>query len=94
MSDWQNFSLIYSVLLLVLVGSAFISYRLPLKQTMKMVLVWIFIFAFGFALVYGLENVFIADDASVQIDEGSDQFDEQLNDDYVYLTIKRKYNLT
>lgn len=69
MSEWENFSLIYSVLLLVLVGSALISYRLPLKQTFKMILAWILIFAFGFALVYGLENVLISDEADIEADD-------------------------
>lgn len=83
MSDGQNFSLIYSVLLLVLVGSALISYRLPLKHTVKMVLVWILIFAFGFALVYGIENIFIADQTDTQSGEGDDRDDKPDSGSYV-----------
>lgn len=58
MSGGQSFAVIYSVLLLVLVGSAFISYRLPLKQSLKMALVWVLIFAAGVGVAYGIENVF------------------------------------
>ncbi len=58
MTDYEGFHIIYSVMLLVLVGSALISYRLPLKQTVKMALVWVLIFAIGVAVVYGIENVF------------------------------------
>lgn len=83
MSDGQNFSLIYSVLLLVLIGSAFISYQLPLKQTVKMVLVWILIFSFGFALVYGIENIFIADPTDAQSGESDDGADEPQGGSYV-----------
>lgn len=83
MSDGQNFSLIYSVLLLVLIGSAFISYQLPLKQTVKMVLVWILIFAFGFALVYGIENIFITYPMDAQSGESDDGTDEPQGGSYV-----------
>jgi aspartyl protease family protein len=83
MSDGENFSLIYSVLLLVLVGSAFISYQLPLKKTVKMVLVWILIFAFGFALVYGIENIFITDETDAQSGEGDGGDNEPQGGSYV-----------
>lgn len=44
-------SLIYSLLLLVLVGSALISRALPIGQTIKMAFAWIGIFALIFLLV-------------------------------------------
>lgn len=44
-------SLIYSLLLLVLVGSALVSRSLPIGQTLKMALGWVGIFALIFLLV-------------------------------------------
>lgn len=46
----QTGSLIYAVLLLVLVGSSLLARRLPLGETLKMVLTWALIFAALFVL--------------------------------------------
>ncbi len=51
MNDGETASLIYSLLLLVLVGSALVSRSLPIGQTLKMALGWIGIFALIFLLV-------------------------------------------
>lgn len=51
MGESETASLIYSLLLLVLVGSALISRSLPIGQTLKMALGWIGIFALIFLLV-------------------------------------------
>lgn len=50
-------SAIYMALMLMLVVSAFATRRVPMKQSLKMVLAWIAIFALGFLLV-GLFNQF------------------------------------
>ncbi len=55
MSGEAMASAIYMALMLVLVASAFAARRIPMKQTLKMVLAWIAIFALGFLLV-GLFN--------------------------------------
>ena len=49
MSGDDGTSLLYAVLLLVLVGSALVSRRLPLGQTLKLLLSWAAIFALLFA---------------------------------------------
>jgi aspartyl protease family protein len=51
MSESDTASLVYSLMLLVLVGSALISRALPIGQTIKMALGWIGIFALIFLLV-------------------------------------------
>ena len=51
MSESDTASLVYSLLLLVLVGSALISRALPIGQTIRMALAWIGIFALIFLLV-------------------------------------------
>lgn len=51
MSESDTASLVYSLLLLVLVGSALISRTLPIRQTIKMALGWVGIFALIFLLV-------------------------------------------
>lgn len=51
MSESDTASLVYSLLLLVLVGSALISRTLPIGQTLKMALGWVGIFALIFLLV-------------------------------------------
>ncbi|WP_373487108.1 TIGR02281 family clan AA aspartic protease [Blastomonas sp.] len=51
MTEGQTVSLIYSLLLLVLVGSALISRTLPIGQTLKMAMGWVGIFALLFLLV-------------------------------------------
>jgi aspartyl protease family protein len=51
MNDGETASLIYSLLLLVLVGSALVSRSLPIGQTLKMALGWVGIFALIFLLV-------------------------------------------
>lgn len=51
MGESDTASLIYSLLLLVLVGSALISRSLPIGQTIKMALGWVGIFAVIFLLV-------------------------------------------
>lgn len=51
MSESDTASLIYSLLLLVLVGSALISRTLPIGQTIKMALGWVGIFALLFLLL-------------------------------------------
>ncbi|WAC24460.1 retropepsin-like aspartic protease family protein [Blastomonas sp. SL216] len=51
MSEGDTASLVYSLLLLVLVGSALVSRTLPIGQTLKMALGWIGIFALIFLLV-------------------------------------------
>lgn len=51
MGESETASLVYSLLLLVLVGSALISRSLPIGQTIKMAMGWIGIFALIFLLV-------------------------------------------
>lgn len=51
MSEGDTASLVYSLLLLVLVGSALVSRTLPIGQTLKMAMGWIGIFALIFLLV-------------------------------------------
>ncbi|WP_017671185.1 TIGR02281 family clan AA aspartic protease [Blastomonas sp. AAP53] len=51
MSGGDTASLVYSLLLLVLVGSALVSRTLPIGQTLKMALGWVGIFALIFLLV-------------------------------------------
>ncbi|MGQ2941674.1 MAG: retropepsin-like aspartic protease family protein [Blastomonas fulva] len=51
MGESETASLIYSLLLLVLVGSALVSRSLPIGQTLKMALGWLGIFALIFLLV-------------------------------------------
>lgn len=51
MGESETAGLIYSLLLLVLVGSALVSRSLPIGQTLKMALGWIGIFALIFLLV-------------------------------------------
>jgi aspartyl protease family protein len=51
MGESETAGLIYSLLLLVLVGSALISRSLPIGQTLKMALGWVGIFALIFLLV-------------------------------------------
>lgn len=51
MSGGETASLIYSLLLLVLVGSALVSRSLPIGQTLKMAMGWVGIFALIFLLV-------------------------------------------
>lgn len=51
MSGGDTASLIYSLLLLVLVGSALVSRSLPIGQTLKMAMGWVGIFALIFLLV-------------------------------------------
>lgn len=51
MGESDTASLVYSLLLLVLVGSALISRSLPIGQTLKMALGWVGIFAVIFLLV-------------------------------------------
>lgn len=51
MNGGETAGLIYSLLLLVLVGSALVSRSLPIGQTLKMALGWIGIFALIFLLV-------------------------------------------
>lgn len=51
MSEGDTASLVYSLMLLVLVGSALVSRTLPIGQTLKMAMGWIGIFALIFLLV-------------------------------------------
>lgn len=50
MSDGQVASLVFSILVLVLVGSSLISRRLPIGQTLKYAGIWVAIFAVGVVL--------------------------------------------
>ena len=50
--------LIYGILLLVLVGSALFSRRIPMNQMIKMFLVWIGIFGIVFVLIEIGSNFF------------------------------------
>ena len=59
MSDDQGMNLLYMALLLVLVGSALVSRRLPMGQTMKMASAWVGIFALGFVL-FSFRSEFMA----------------------------------
>ncbi|HXG81169.1 MAG TPA: TIGR02281 family clan AA aspartic protease [Sphingomicrobium sp.] len=59
MNDDQGAYLLYMLLLLVLVGSALASRRLPLGKTLKMALVWVAIFAVGF-LIFSFRSEFMA----------------------------------
>lgn len=51
MGESDTASLVYSLLLLVLVGSALVSRSLPIGQTIKMALGWVGIFALIFLLI-------------------------------------------
>ncbi|AHE54249.1 hypothetical protein [Sphingomonas sanxanigenens] len=51
MSEGQTANFLYMLLLLVLVGSSLIARRLPMGQTLKMVIAWVAIFAVGFFIV-------------------------------------------
>lgn len=51
MSDGDTGNAIYLVLMLVLVATAFVGYRVPIGKTVKMLLAWIAIFAVGTVLV-------------------------------------------
>jgi len=51
MTDGQTANLIYSLLLLVLVGSALVARAVPIGQTIRMALGWVGIFALLFLLV-------------------------------------------
>lgn len=51
MNESDTASLVYSLMLLVLVGSALVSRTLPIGQTVKMALGWVGIFALIFLLV-------------------------------------------
>lgn len=51
MNEGETAGLIYSLLLLVLVGSALVSRSLPIGQTLKMAMGWVGIFALIFLLV-------------------------------------------
>ena len=59
MSGDQGAYLLYMVLLLVLVGSALVSRRLPMGKTLKMALAWVAIFALGFA-IFSFRSEFMA----------------------------------
>jgi aspartyl protease family protein len=59
MSEDQGLNLIYMVLLLVLVGSALVSRRLPMGKTLKMAAAWAAIFAAGF-IVFSFRSEFMA----------------------------------
>ncbi|HEU0311496.1 MAG TPA: TIGR02281 family clan AA aspartic protease [Sphingomicrobium sp.] len=50
MTNDQGLNLLYMVLLLVLVGSALVSRRLPVGKTAKMAAAWVAIFAVGFII--------------------------------------------
>ena len=58
MSGDMGAYLLYMVLLLVLVGSALVSRRLPMGKTLKMALAWVAIFALGFA-IFSFRSEFI-----------------------------------
>lgn len=51
MNDSQGLNLIYLVLLVVLVGSALASRRLPAGKTLRLAFAWVAIFAAGFLLM-------------------------------------------
>lgn len=57
MNEWNNLSLVYSAGALVLVGSALVSYRLPLGKTLKLALVWLLIFGAAFLAVALAQNI-------------------------------------
>ncbi|HYC95479.1 MAG TPA: TIGR02281 family clan AA aspartic protease [Sphingomicrobium sp.] len=59
MSDDQGAYLLYTVLLLVLVGSAVVSRRLPMGKTLKMAAAWVAIFAIIFA-IFSFRSEFMA----------------------------------
>ena len=59
MSDDQGAYLLYTVLLLVLVGSAIVSRRLPMGKTLKMAAAWVAIFAIIFA-IFSFRSEFMA----------------------------------
>lgn len=51
MSGDQGAYLLYTVLLLVLVGSALVARRLPAGKTLRMALAWVAIFAVGILIM-------------------------------------------
>ncbi|QLC21492.1 TIGR02281 family clan AA aspartic protease [Parasphingopyxis sp. CP4] len=55
MTDGQGQSLIWAIVMLVIVGSALISRRIPIGQAAKMALAWIAIFAVGLT-IYAFRN--------------------------------------
>jgi aspartyl protease family protein len=57
MSGGETTSLISALVCLMLVGSALVSRRLPVGQTLKMALAWVGIFAFGF-LIFSFRSEF------------------------------------
>lgn len=59
MSDDQGLNLLYMALLLVLVGSALVSRRLPVGKTLKMAAAWVAIFAVVFVL-FSFRSEFMA----------------------------------
>lgn len=59
MSEDQGLNLLYMALLLVLVGSALVSRRLPIGKTLKMAAAWAAIFAVGFVL-FSFRSEFMA----------------------------------
>ena len=59
MSGDQGGYLLYTVLLLVLVGSAIVSRRLPMGRTLKMAAAWVAIFAIIFA-IFAFRSEFMA----------------------------------
>ena len=60
MNEGQSISLIAAVGSLVLVASALAARRLPIRDTLKLALIWVAIFAGGFAIValFGLDRYF------------------------------------
>lgn len=59
MSGDQGAYLLYTVLLVVLVGSALVSRRLPMSKTLKMAAAWIAIFSLVFA-IFSFRSEFMA----------------------------------
>ncbi len=49
---------IYGILLLILVGSALLSRRIPMSQMVKMIVAWIFIFTIMFLLIEIASHIF------------------------------------
>lgn len=72
MSGEAMASAIYMTLMLMLVASAFAARRIPMKQTLKMVLAWIAIFALGF-LAVGLFNQFSSNPSTESLQEQPSQ---------------------
>ena len=59
MNDDQGMYILYMVLLLVLVGSALVSRRLPMGKTLKMAAAWVAIFGIVFA-IFAFRSEFMA----------------------------------